>query len=487
MAIVIFVVSYNKFVTILVSQTASMDFKYISSQKSRKKLYCGGFFYFMCNKTDSAVYWRCEQWKKGCKARANVNRDSVITLTGCHIHDGNPAKLEVTEAVNAMKHLATTKRDAPRSIIASVAASLSKESSALLPSVSSISRSIRHTRAKDSSVGMSVPLSLLDLVIPAQYQKTCKGEKFVLFDSLDEERVIVFGTERNLGLLANCTLWLMDGTFKIVPQLFYQLYSIHGKVRDNYFPLVYGLLPKKTEAVYRKFFQEVRKHIEHPKVEIIVTDFELAAIHASSLLFPKSINRGCYFHYRQCIRRYLQHSGLQGEYDSDIDFNQFVKTIIAVAFVPVEYVSRAFEAVCARDHVPEQAQALIGYFEQTWVGRKTPRLAPKYAHTLWNFYTATVEEYPITNNAVESWHRSLENQFHAKNPSIWSFLEGLLREQAINELKITQQDAGSEAPPRKKYKDKNKRLQTVVGRFVAEFQDTTEYFNSYLQNVAYNL
>ncbi|KAJ3645124.1 hypothetical protein Zmor_022811 [Zophobas morio] len=143
----------------------------------------------------------------------------------------------------------------------------------MLPTVSSLSRSIRHAREKENS-GPSVPLSLSELTIPAQYQNTAKGDKFLLYDSKDDDRVLIFGTKKNLELLSNSTTWMMDGTFQTVPALFYQLYTIHGEVRNAYFPLVFGLLPKKSEAIYVKFFEKIREFLVNPKVKVIITDIE---------------------------------------------------------------------------------------------------------------------------------------------------------------------------------------------------------------------
>ena len=67
-----------------------------------------------------------------------------------------------------------------------------------------------------------------------------------------------------------------------------------------------------------------------------------------------------------------------------------------------------------------------------------PKREPKFRHSLWNFFDAIVQNFPTTNNAVVAWHRSLNNQFHAKKLSVWAFFDGLKREQSMTELKITQ-------------------------------------------------
>ena len=78
------------------------------------------------------------------------------------------------------------------------------------------------------------PASLEELVIPHNYQMCPVGrdneELFLLYDSgAVNDRILVFGTERNLDFLQLSDGWYADGTFKVAPPLFRQLYTIHGE------------------------------------------------------------------------------------------------------------------------------------------------------------------------------------------------------------------------------------------------------------------
>ena len=68
------------------------------------------------------------------------------------------------------------------------------------------------------------------------------------------EGILIFTTSENLKWLHEAKYWLMDGTFKTVPTLFRQLYSIHALAgRNDTFrivPLVYALMTKKSEELY---------------------------------------------------------------------------------------------------------------------------------------------------------------------------------------------------------------------------------------------
>ena len=49
----------------------------------------------------------------------------------------------------------------------------------------------------------------------------------------------------------------MDGTFKVVPEHFYQLYSIHVSVQRNIIPLAYILMSRKNEENYKRVYDTI--------------------------------------------------------------------------------------------------------------------------------------------------------------------------------------------------------------------------------------
>ena len=56
------------------------------------------------------------------------------------------------------------------------------------------------------------------------------------------DRIIIFGTPKMLSILRDSESWFADGTFKFVPQQFYQLYTIHAEKDGRIFPCVYTLV-----------------------------------------------------------------------------------------------------------------------------------------------------------------------------------------------------------------------------------------------------
>ena len=75
---------------------------------------------------------------------------------------------------------------------------------------------------------------------------------------------------------------MADGTFKVVPTIFFQLYTIHfdslGSLNP---PTVYCLLPDKSRATYDRMIQAVKLLITaaNPQTTILL-DFEIGAMNA---------------------------------------------------------------------------------------------------------------------------------------------------------------------------------------------------------------
>ena len=97
--------------------------------------------------------------------------------------------------------------------------------------------------------------------------QTILNKTFLFYDSgPDPDRIVMFGTRENLDFLETSNIWLADGTFKTVPALFAQLYTIHCLaggpnpfVNGHLLPCVYALLPNKKSSIYAKMWKVIRE------------------------------------------------------------------------------------------------------------------------------------------------------------------------------------------------------------------------------------
>ena len=116
-----------------------------------------------------------------------------------------------------------------------------------------------------------------------------------------------------------------------------------------------------------------------------MTDFETATVKAFQHEFVGIQHRGCFFHFCQCIYRSIQSKGLQRRYENDSYFALQMRHLASLAFVPTEDVVKAFEDLIDRVDFPSEAQEVIDYFEDTWIGRLTQsnrRRPPRIAHSI---------------------------------------------------------------------------------------------------------
>ena len=134
----------------------------------------------------------------------------------------------------------------------------------------------------------------------------------VLFDSGPaDDRMIMLGCDELLDGLARANLCLAGGTFKVVPNVFFQVYSIHFDFGSAIHPAaVYCLLANKISNTYSRMLGELQSHIPQAKPRTVLVDFKKAAVNAFSGQFPDAMVTGCYFHLCQSVIRKVNEIGL---------------------------------------------------------------------------------------------------------------------------------------------------------------------------------
>jgi len=90
----------------------------------------------------------------------------------------------------------------------------------------------------------------------------------------------------DVDFLSGSQHWFADGTFRVTPAGFDQLYTIHAFVDGQTYPCVFAPLPARTEAVYQRLLQELGNLGLATAPIAIMTDFEMAAINAFRKKFP---------------------------------------------------------------------------------------------------------------------------------------------------------------------------------------------------------
>ena len=320
------------------------------SGTKRRRISHEGFFYTEERDHGENVYLKCSLWKrKFCRGRAVIRGDEVLE-TKPHNHAPSASTIEKAQARAEMKQRATLTTESSAAIRDAAEAGLSQATRAEMPRAADILRSIaRYRRASGNT--RREPTTLEDFELPEELRNTMArpgspSERFLLYDSRNDEeyggrRMMVFASDWGLLKLADARHWLADGTFKVAPAVFEQLYTIHASEHDQVFPCVYALLPDKQEPTYRKLLEIIKTAIEElrPGADgvggTILTDLEKAATNAFRAVFPDKQQSVCFFHFCQAIWRKAQQLGLQRQYGEDADFALQVGTNLNLITKPL--------------------------------------------------------------------------------------------------------------------------------------------------------
>jgi hypothetical protein len=142
--------------------------------------------------------------------------------------------------------------------------------------------------------------------IPKEFRTTLRQEDFVKYDNGFENpnRITMFSTNRNHEYLASSKYWICDGTVKMAPSSFYQLYVIIREFVDVNVPLVYILLKQNKRNLYC-YVCVLKQKTRNRSFKTLVVDFKDAVVLAfKEILLTISINF-CLFHFCQIFYRNL--------------------------------------------------------------------------------------------------------------------------------------------------------------------------------------
>uniref|UniRef100_A0A914W860 MULE transposase domain-containing protein n=1 Tax=Plectus sambesii TaxID=2011161 RepID=A0A914W860_9BILA len=238
-------------------------------------------------------------------------------------HIADSSKVDVLEALRALKLRAVETQEATSTIVASARHHTSTVATAHLPLADSLRRNV--CRYRVATLGEAAPDDIQTLVIPQRFrcyqQKdvvTGHGyteQRFLHFDTNEAEydengermhgnpRILVFGTNNSLKALLESQDWFCDGTFDVTPKGFAQYYTIHcrldkGELGVYTLPCLYIFMPNRQTATYVRLFIALRYYARLTP-RYCMTDFEEAAINAFNEVWPDIHISGCFFHLAQ--------------------------------------------------------------------------------------------------------------------------------------------------------------------------------------------
>ncbi|KRX34537.1 hypothetical protein T05_257 [Trichinella murrelli] len=196
-------------------------------------------------------YWRCSKDKEGCGGAIWTNLDvtSVINrndhMESCPVDEHLAYKME-KRAVLTKRSAEETKPIPAIYDEEASAASAEPSTSGYFPLFRRVRAAMYGHRAKRFP---KLPNHRRDLQIPDAFRTTMAGEDFLLWQSASRH-ILVLATGSNIRLMATRRTWALDGTFKIVPQWYQQLFTKHAFLAGKLVLAVYCLCTDKDIPTY---------------------------------------------------------------------------------------------------------------------------------------------------------------------------------------------------------------------------------------------
>ena len=274
----------------------------IQSQKGGPVFIESGAFSFKLKVSNhSSFYFKCEQIK--CKATLVISREhGSFDQNFDHCHLGNIVDANVKKTKSNLAQLALlSARSRPQEIITETLDTCHDLVIANLLPQRTLSRTIRKRR--QGIVPTSAIQSVTEIFFPEEVLKLGNNSILIYDKGTDSNnRMLIFFTPELLSICRNDTCFNMDGTFKIAPTIYYQLYSIHCWYNGEVIPVFYALLNGKTETMYVNLLTVVSRYIDTPSEDItFMIDLEMAVLNALVSVFPQCHVKACSFHFRQVI------------------------------------------------------------------------------------------------------------------------------------------------------------------------------------------
>lgn len=428
----------------------------------------------------------------GCKARVHLRGENKVRgPIPEHSHPPDHGKVGAAIAMGDMKVRARETTEPSSRVVQAAKRQLPDEAVPHLPRDESMKRAVKRIRGK---MRPCEPKGLLDLKeVDRRYEVDGDGVHWLLGDNKDvSSRCLVFCPEDNLLRLAQSSYWVMDGTFKVSPSVFQQIYVIHGHSYGTWVPLAFALMAKKNRCGYTFLFKTLIKASQQkygrtlaPKY--IAVDFESVVINLIGELFPDSKVAGCLFHLTQIFWRVLQRVGLAAMYAEKEELRKSFRALCGLALVPEEDVVECF--MLWKRNAPNAMGPIVEHVEQLYVLGKRwgrGRRAPKYPPSTWNCCERVQDGRPRTSNTAEGWNNRLRVLVGKHHPSLYEFLDAMKLEIADAKRTVLQ-NAYGRSPPKKRVKwDRvDRQIESMVDRY-AEYKRNDDLL-LYIEGIGHNL
>lgn len=441
----------------------------ITSSKGKEQLSFEGYIYSFKRLYKEKITWRCRIL--GCTSYGTTginynNEGEVIVILRDHNHPMDHSQATRQQMINDMKKKIISSRDTPMQVVSDYLIGAEFEELDLIGDQENLCRLLRYYRSQHIN---PKPYYNETLKLSRKLLETHKDLPFYRFGpenygNLEEnEDFLIFYSDNAIERLSNNLIWCVDGTFKVSPDPYIQLYTISYMVNHHVFPSIYCLMKNRRQETYSNIFSVLTQKGITCSPQVIKSDFEMASIQALRLAYPNARLSGCIFHLNQMLMRKISDLGLKSDYQTKPEVRKFVKALTALTFVKKDKINDTLSLLWNHSEWPQLLSPVYEYFFLNLVGNPDYNIRPRYELEFWN--SEIDLDVPRTNNGIEGWHNSLNSSFNNIHTSLPLLLEKLkLQEDYIRRKHILITQCNQIIRRKRTYKEMEERLMNFLNR-----------------------
>ena len=304
-----------------------------------------------------------------------------------------------------------------------------------------------------------------DLVIPDHLRVTTTpispehpDNSFLLYDSNEKEqkaqsRILIFASADMLFKAGLATELFADGTYRIVPNGFATLYTIHTLVNGVPYPVFFCLTQDEREETFTSVLNVVKPHLKKFDESCVVhTDCQRSAVNAFRRTFGCKVKL-CLFHINQALWRYVSKVGLAAGYNDTRHprLHAWIRRLMAFPFMKSERMTACFRecfeqmamdgALGVEEEFCDKFMEVVAYYRRFWLEEIGPDMICQFDIT------------NRTNNHAEAFHRGIGCAVQIAHPQTLVLIQLLVNIERDAMLRFDAQRSGKDVQPRDKRLD----------------------------------
>lgn len=443
----------------------------IQTQRGGAALIKDGMKYTIDRRHSQTISWRCSI--KSCKARLVTDNEIKEVLRTLHEHQHSALSqqdIDLLKTQTAVKRKAgETTLERPSKIIYREAA---KTETLTIQHCKRLSNVFYYTRLKRRPT------------LPSSREETMTAlnnfESNICMNISSESGIVLFCTPQLLQHLCKADHVFADGTFKICPKFFLQVYSFHVWSNGQYCACSFFLLPDKKQSTYTKMLnillEECSKVGATFNPSYLHLDLEQSMMNVCKSLCPTVTIKACQFHVAQAWYRCISKGGLSTVYKESSDVSKWLKAFFGLPALHSEEVEDAFHFTLMAE-APEIADGDPLDKFLTYLLKEYIQPTSSFPPSIWASQETTLR----TNNACESFHRHFSSNFTSPHPNIFVFHDHLSEE--INNGIAMKLRSTSLQPTRKRIRERQEKRDTNL----QQYKDGTITQMEFLQKLSYSM